>query len=339
MRILITGGAGFIGSNFVRHLRARHPDYRLTVLDALTYAGSLDNLPPELLDDGRFRFCHGNIRNAAFVEELMAEADAVVHLAAETHVARSIHDTVAFFETDVLGTQAVANAAVRHPVERFIHLSTSEVYGSARSVPMTEDHPLCPTTPYASAKLGADRLVYAYAITFGLPAIILRPFNTYGPWQHLEKVVPRFVTSALAREPLTVHGDGSNTRDWLYVADLCEAIDLALHADLARLAREPINLGTGRETGIRELAELILRQTGRPAASLRFLPDRPGQVRQHRAATEQAERLLGWRARTDLEAGLEQTCRWYAEHEAWWRKLRWMRSVTITGPSGQKIEY
>ena len=339
MRLLITGGAGFIGSNFVRHIRERYPDYRLIVLDALTYAGSLENLPSDLLEDGRFRFYHGNIRNAALVEELMAEADAVIHFAAETHVPRSIHDTVAFFETDVLGTQAVANAAVRHPVERFIHISTSEVYGSARSVPMTEEHPLGPTTPYASAKAGADRLVYSYGVTFGLPAVILRPFNTYGPRQHLEKVIPRFITSALAGEPLTVHGDGSSTRDWLYVADLCEAIDRALHIERALVAGEVLNLGTGRETGIQALAELILRQTGRPTTGLRFIEDRPGQVRQHRASTAKAERLLGWRAQTGLEAGLEQTCRWYAEHEGWWRKMRWMRSVTITGPSGQKIEY
>ena len=174
-RILITGGAGFIGSHFVNYVLDHHPDYHLVVLDALTYAGSLDNFPEALRTNSNFRFCHGNVRNTNLVEDLVADADVVVHFAAETHVPRSVHDTLSFFETDVLGTQSVVGAVVKHPIERFIHISSSEISGTAEFVPMTEEHPLNPTTPYASAKTGADRLVYSYYVTYGLPCLVLRP--------------------------------------------------------------------------------------------------------------------------------------------------------------------
>src|SRR5947209_3547530 len=196
-RILITGGAGFIGSNFVRYILNTYPDYTVTVLDALTYAGNLDNFDDRTKEDPRFIFWQGNVQNGEMVSELVAQCDAVVHFAAETHVARSIYDNTTFFQTDVLGTQVIANAVLKHKIERFIHISTSEVYGSAEYDPMDELHPLLPTTPYAGAKCGADRLVYSYYVTYGIPAVILRPFNNYGPHQHLEKVVPRFITSAL----------------------------------------------------------------------------------------------------------------------------------------------
>lgn len=338
-RILITGGAGFIGSRFANYLMERYPDYRLIVLDALTYAGSLDNFPESFHNHSRFRFCYGNIRNVAIVEELVADADIVVHFAAETHVPRSLSDTVTFFETDVLGTQAVVSAVLKRPIERLIHVSSSEVYGTAASTPMTEDHPLNPTTPYASAKAGADRLVYSYYATYGLPCVILRPFNTYGPHQHLEKAIPRFITNALMGEPLTVHGDGSFSRDWVYVEDLCRALDLALHADLQAVAGEAINLGTGRDTPILTVADRILDMLGKPRALLRFAQDRPGQVRQHLASTAKAGRLLGWKTEIDLEVGLERTIRWYTAHQEWWRQRLWMRSVTVTDPAGKTSTY
>ncbi len=339
MRVLVTGGAGFIGSNFVRFLMERDPSCEVSVLDALTYAGNLDNLPDSYADDARFRFVLGNVRNTALVEELVSQSDVVVHLAAETHVPRSIHDTITFFETDVLGTQTVVNAILKHPVERFIHVSSSEVYGTAEVAPMTEDHPLNPTTPYAAAKAGADRLVYSYHAAFGLPCVILRPFNTYGPNQHLEKVIPRFVTSALSGEPLVVHGDGTSSRDWLYVGDLCAALDRALRADLDRVKGQAINLGAGVDTSILGLAQLIVDKLGRSRNLITFMADRPGQVRRHIASTDRALGLLGWKAEMSIEAGLERTIRWYAEHAAWWRKLRWMKSVTIAGPGGQKLTY
>ena len=218
--ILATGGAGFIGSNFVRYLYENYPDYRILVLDLLTYAGSVENLPVGFnqVSNGRLQFWYGDVRNAALVDTLVAESDVVVHFAAETHVTRSIYDNYHFFETDVLGTQVVANAVLKHAkrVNRFIHISTSEVYGTAVAEKMSEDHPLLPMSPYASAKAGADRLVYSYWATYQLPAIIVRPFNQYGPHQHLEKVIPRFITSCLLDEPLRVHGDGSAARDFTH---------------------------------------------------------------------------------------------------------------------------
>lgn len=337
--MLVTGGAGFIGSNLVRRLVARHPAWQVTVLDALTYAGNLDNLPGSWRDDPRFRFVHGNIRNGALVEELTAQSDVVVHLAAETHVPRSLHDNVVFVETDVLGTQTMLNAALRHPVERFVHVSTSEVYGTAAAVPMTEDHPLNPTTPYAGAKAGADRLAYSYHCTYGLPCVIVRPFNTYGPYQHLEKAIPRFVSAALTGSPLTVHGDGSNSRDWVFVEDLCDGLERVVLADLARVNGQVLNLGTGVDTSIRAIAEMIVDGTGRPRSLLTFSEDRPGQVRRHIAGAARAAELLGWRASTPLAEGLARTIRWYVEHRDWWEKLLWMKSVAIVGPGGQKVTY
>jgi dTDP-glucose 4,6-dehydratase len=220
--ILVTGGAGFIASNFVRYILEKYTNYRVMVLDCLSYAGNPENFNGGVIDSARFSFWYGNVRNPEIVNTMVSQADVVVHMAAETHVARSIYDNAVFFETDVLGTQVVANAVLKNRnVERFIHVSTSEVYGTALTEPMAEEHPLNPASPYASAKAGADRLVYSYYVTYGIPAIIVRPFNNYGPYQHLEKVIPRFITSALLNEPLTIHGDGKSLRDWLYVEDHC----------------------------------------------------------------------------------------------------------------------
>ncbi len=339
MRLLITGGAGFIGSAMVRHLMARYPQYSVTVLDALTYAGGVDNFPESLRNHAGFRFCHGNVRNTGLMEELLADADVIIHFAAETHVPRSLHDTLSFYETDVLGTQSVVGAVLKHPVERFIHISSSESYGTAVFAPMTEEHPLNPTTPYASAKAAADRLVYSYWVTYDLPCVILRPFNTYGPHQHLEKVIPRFITSALMDEPLVIHGDGRHSRDWVYVEDLCDGIDRAIHTDLSLLRGMAINLGTGVATPILTVAELILDILGKPRSLLTFSNDRPGQVVCHCASAEKAKRLLGWQPATKLADGLAKTIRWYAEHPDWWQRRLWMRAVTITDSKGRTSTY
>lgn len=231
--ILVTGGAGFIGSNFVRHIYRKYPDYRILVLDALTYAASVQNLPEGSFDAERFEFWYGNVLNADIVDALVKQSEVVVHFAAESHVTRSIFDNRQFFETDVLGTQVVANSVLRNRdrVRLFVHISTSEVFGTAETPLMSEDHPLRPMSPYAAAKCGADRLVYSYWATYRIPAVIVRPFNNYGPFQHLEKVLPRFITSCLLGEPMTVHGDGSARRDFLFVADHCDALDRLLHAD------------------------------------------------------------------------------------------------------------
>src|SRR5216684_5289114 len=237
--ILITGGAGFIGANLVNYLSEKYPEDRIIVLDILTYAGSVENLPKDMLQGQHplRRFWYGNVCNAALVDTLVEEADVVIHLAAETHVTRSIFDSLLFFQTDVLGTQTVANAIVKAAgkVKRFIHISSSEVYGSASDEAMDEEHPLNPMSPYASAKCGADRLVYSYWATYKIPAVIVRPFNNYGPYQHLEKAVPRFITSCILGEPITVHGDGSAARDFIFVLDHARALDLLMHAPRERV--------------------------------------------------------------------------------------------------------
>jgi len=335
--ILITGGAGFIGSNFVEYLFNTHPDYRLIVLDALTYAGKLDSIPEEIKSSPRFEFWHGNVCNSELVNDLVGKADIVVHLAAESHVARSIFDNRIFFETDVLGTQTVANAVLKHhdTVERFIHVSSSEVYGTASEIPMTEEHPLNPTTPYAGAKAGADRLVYSYWVTYDIPAVILRPFNNYGPRQHLEKAIPRFIARALRGKPLAIHGAGTNTRDWVYVEDCCKAMDRAMHAKLERIRGEAINIGTGRELDILSIAKRIQQKYEIP---IEFVGDRPGQVERHCGSTEKAQALLGWRAGTSFEDGLERAVDWYSKNEDWWKEQVWMETVQIRTKTGE-IEY
>jgi dTDP-glucose 4,6-dehydratase len=327
---LITGGAGFIGSNFLHHLYTRYPDYRILVLDLLTYAGSVDNLPANYEDrDSRLEFWYGDVRNAALVESLVERADVVVHFAAETHVTRSIYDNYHFFETDVLGTQVVANAILRNArkVERFIHISTSEVYGSALTEQMSEEHPLMPMSPYASAKAGADRLVYSYWATYRLPAIIVRPFNNFGPRQHLEKMVPRFITSCLLNEQLTVHGDGSALRDWLFVGDTCRALDKLVHCELKDVVGEAINLGSGSHLSVLDIARLVAAKMGQSEDLISYVGDRPGQVFRHTADARKAERLLDWTPTLSFEEGLERTVAWYRENVGWWRKQLWMRDT------------
>jgi dTDP-glucose 4,6-dehydratase len=272
---------------------------------------------------------------------LISEADVVIHFAAESHVARSIYDNAIFFETDVLGTQVVSNAVLKHKnsVERFIHISTSEVYGSAETVPMTEEHPLNPTTPYAAAKAGADRLVYSYYVTYDIPAVIIRPYNQYGPKQHLEKVIPRFITNTLLNEPLTVHGTGDNTRDWVYVEDLCQALDKVMHVGLEKIKGQVINIGTGKDTSINEIANMVLTKLNKPRAVVDHCEDRFGQVTRHVASTDKAYRILDWNATTAFDKGLDLTIKWYEQNPEWWRKQLWMRHVPMKDSKGNVTYY
>jgi dTDP-glucose 4,6-dehydratase len=339
--ILVTGGAGFVGSNFVHHLYTKYPQYRILVLDLLTYAGSVDNLPTDFHDahhNGRLEFWYGDVRNASLAESLVRRSDIVVHFAAETHVTRSIFDNYHFFETDVLGTQTIANAVLRcaDRVERFVNISTSEVYGTARTEQMTEEHPLMPLSPYASAKAGADRLVYSYFATYDIPAIIVRPFNNYGPRQHLEKVVPRFITSCLLGEPLRVHGDGSAMRDWTHVEDTCGALDCILHGDLGTLRGEVINIGSGESVSIAEIARMVVRVMGAPPSLITYVGERPGQVFRHTADRSKAERLIGWTPRVTFEDGLRRTAEWYRNHRDWWQKQLWMREIPVVTRAGDQ---
>lgn len=325
--ILITGGAGFIGSNFVNHIYRKYPNYKIILLDALTYAGNLDNLTPEMKRDDRFRFYHGNITRADMVNALVEESDVVVHFAAESHVTRSIYDNTIFFTTDVLGTQILANAVVNYPVERFIHISSSEVYGTALSDAMDEDHPLNPLSPYAAAKAGADRLVYSYMHTYGIPAVIVRPFNNYGPCQHIEKAIPNFIVSALQNEPVTIHGQGLSSRDWMFVSDTCEGVDKILHADLETVKGQTINLGSEEDVNVLDIARMILKIMNKPESLLNYIEDRPGQVSRHIACAKKARNLLGWEATIKLEEGLKKTVEFYSNNPKWWERYLWMKEL------------
>ncbi len=319
-RVLVTGGAGFIPSNLIRHLLAA-TDHEVVSLDALTYAGNLENLA-DVMSHERLSFVHGDIRNRDLVRELVDGVDVIVNAAAESHVEKSIeHGASEFVTTNVEGTQILLDAIRETPVERFVLISSSEVYGTAESDPMDEEHPLNPRSPYAGTKAGADRLAYSYWTTYDLPIVIVRPFNNYGPRQHPEKVVPRFITQALADEPLTIHGDGGASRDWLFVDDDAEAIERVIEAPLEPLAGEVINVATGVDISVADIADLVLRVLGKSPELRAHVPERPGQVRRHIGSTEKAERLLGWRARTSFEEGLERTVAWYRENEAWWRAI------------------
>jgi dTDP-glucose 4,6-dehydratase len=320
-RVLVTGGAGFISSNVIRHLLAATP-YEVVSLDALTYAGNLENLA-DVMAHERLSFVHGDIRDCELVRALVSEVDVIVNAAAESHVEKSIEEGASeFVTTNVEGTQILLDAIRENPVERFVLISSSEVYGTAERAPMDEEHPLNPRSPYAATKAGADRLAYSYFTTYGLPIVIVRPFNNYGPRQHPEKVVPRFITQALAGLPLTIHGDGHASRDWLYVDDHAEAIEAAIEADVDQIAGEVINVATGVDVSVSDIADLVLDLLGKDASLKLNVEERPGQVDRHIGSTEKARRLLGWEARTTFAEGLERTVAWYRENEAWWRGAR-----------------
>lgn len=338
--ILVTGGAGFIGSNFIRFLYNKYPQYTLLVLDALTYAGSVENLPIDINKNeaNRLTFWYGNVRNGELIDTLVSQADIVVHFAAETHVTRSIYDNFLFFETDVLGTQTIANAVLKYRdrIERFIHISTSEVYGTARAAAMDEDHPLMPMSPYAAAKAGADRLVYSYWATYEIPTIIIRPFNNYGPYQHLEKAVPRFITSCLLDEKIRVHGDGGACRDYIYVEDTSQAIDVVMHADLQKVRGEVFNVASGTHRSILSIAKDIVKLLNIDESIITFVGDRPGQVFRHTGDISKIRNVLEWAPIVSWEEGLEKTIRWYTENRKWWEKQLWMRAVPIITKEGRR---
>jgi dTDP-glucose 4,6-dehydratase len=319
-RVLVTGGAGFIAANFIRHLLRKTP-YEVVSLDALTYAGNVENLS-DLMSHERLSFVHGDVRDASLVADVVSEVDVIVNAAAESHVEKSIEQGGSeFVTTNVEGTQILLDAIRANPVERFILISSSEVYGTAEYAPMDEEHPLNPRSPYAATKAGADRLAYSYFVTYGLPIVIVRPFNNYGPRQHPEKVIPRFVTQALRGEPLTIHGDGHASRDWLYVDDDAEAIEAIIATELDAVAGEVLNVATGVDISVNEIAALVLDMLDKPQALKANVPERPGQVDRHIGSTEKVRRLTGWSARTSFEEGLAKTIAWYRENEAWWRAI------------------
>jgi dTDP-glucose 4,6-dehydratase len=319
-RVLVTGGAGFISSGIVRYL-LESSRFEVVSLDALTYAGNLENLA-DVMAHPRLSFVHGDIRDRDLVRAVVAEVDVIVNAAAESHVEKSIEEGASeFVTTNVEGTQILLDAIREMPVERFILISSSEVYGTAEYAPMDEEHPLNPRSPYAATKAGADRLAYSYFVTYDLPIVVVRPFNNYGPRQHPEKVIPRFITQALRDEPLTVHGDGHASRDWLYVDDDAEAIEAVIAADIDDIAGEVVNVATGLDISVSEIADAVLEVLGKPASLKSFVDERPGQVDRHIGSTEKAERLLGWRARTSFQDGLARTVEWYRDNDGWWRGI------------------
>jgi dTDP-glucose 4,6-dehydratase len=318
IEVLVTGGAGFIGSNFVHYAIAAHPDWHVTTLDKLTYAGRLENLEG-VLDDPRHTFVRGDIADQAVAACLVERADIVVHFAAETHVDRSIHGAADFIRTDVFGTYVLLEAARRAThLRRFIQISTDEVYGSVPEGASRETDELKPRNPYAASKAGADRLAYSFWATYGVPVCVTRASNNYGARQFPEKVIPLFITNALDQQPLPLYGDGQNVRDWLHVDDHCQALDLIIERGVNG---EVYNVGGGNEVKNVDLTRTILDLTGRPASLIVPVPDRPGHDRRYALDTAKL-RALGWQPRHDFATGLRETVRWYQDHESWWRPIK-----------------
>ena len=322
MKLLVTGGAGFIGSHYVRRVLGDAwggpAPSSVVVLDKLSYAGNRANLAP-VEDDERLRFVHGDILDVRLTDELVAAADAVVHFAAETHVDRSILHAADFVETNVVGTQTLLDAALRHGVERFVHVSTDEVYGSIDEGSWDEGRPLEPNSPYAASKAGSDLLARAYFRTHALPVVVTRCSNNYGPYQFPEKMIPLFVTNLFAGARLSLYGEGVNVRDWLHVDDHCRAIHLVLHGGRPG---EVYNIGGGTELSSKELTGMLLEACGADWSSVDQVEDRKGHDLRYSLDFAKIQRELGYQPEVDFESGLADTIRWYADNEAWWRPLK-----------------
>ena len=318
VEVLVTGGAGFIGSNFVRYALAAHPDWRITTLDKLTYAGRLENLH-DVQDHPRHTFVRGDVADAAVAAPLVHAANIVVHFAAETHVDRSIQSAGEFITTDVFGTFVLLEAARQAPgLRRFVQISTDEVYGSVPEGASRETDELKPRNPYSASKAGADRLAYSYFATYGVPVIITRASNNYGPYQFPEKVIPLFVTNALDDLPVPLYGDGLNERDWLHVTDHCRALDLLIDAGTDG---EVYNVGGGNHVRNIDLTRRILALAGKPESLITPVADRPGHDRRYSLDTSKLQEL-GWSPSAEFEGGLAETVRWYVENEWWWRPIK-----------------
>ncbi len=321
-RLLVTGGAGFIGSCYVRDVLARRDGTRITVLDKVTYAGNEANLAPVRDDPDqaeRFRFVKGDIADPELVAPLVAEADAVVNFAAESHVDRSILDPEAFLRTGVIGVHVLLEAcrvATHRP--RFLQVSTDEVYGSVEEGSSREGDPLAPRSPYAAAKAAGELLVRSYVVTHGLDAVVTRGSNTFGPYHHPEKLIPLFITNAIDDLPLPLYGDGLQRRDWLYVADHADAVDHVLRHGAAG---ETYNIPGGTEMANRDTVALLLERLGKPWSLVRHVEDRPGHDRRYAMDGARIEGL-GWRPRTSFEQGLKETVDWFVANESWWRAAR-----------------
>jgi len=315
MRLFITGGAGFIGSNYVHHVLETTDD-EVTVYDALTYAGNLENLA-DLEGDPRYTFVHGDICDRAKVAEALPGHDAVVHFAAESHVDRSLLDPDVFVRTNCSGTNVMCDIAAQVGVERFVHISTDEVYGSIDEGSFTETDTLSPRSPYSAAKAGSDLIALAYHETYDLPVVVTRSSNQFGPYQFPEKLIPFFVTSLLDAKRVPLYGDGLNVRDWLFVRDNCEGVDLVLRQGTVG---EIYNIGAGNECTNREITDRLLSLLGKDESSVEYVEDRLGHDRRYSIATDKVA-ALGWQARRSFDEALDETVRFYADHRSWWEPL------------------
>lgn len=318
MRLLVTGGAGFIGSHFVRKTLRADPDAPVTVLDRLTYAGNPANLDPVRSAPG-FAFVTGDVSDAPLVDQLLAEHDAVLHFAAESHVDRSIQGARDFVLSNVVGTQTLLEAAHQHQVRRFVHVSTDEVYGSIPIGSWPESDPLRPHSPYAASKAASDLLALSYQHTHELPVVVTRCSNNYGPYQHPEKMIPLFVTTLLDGGMVPLYGDGSNVRDWLHVDDHCHALNLVLRHGRAG---EVYNIGGGTELSNRELTSRLLAACGADWNQVRHVPDRPGHDQRYSVDCRKIHDELGYSPRHTLDEGLAETVAWYRDNRAWWQPPR-----------------
>lgn len=325
--ILVTGGAGFIGSAFVRYMVETYPNYNIIVLDKLTYAGNIDNLLP-VHDEPNYRFERGDIADEQTVERVFLEhqIDTVVNFAAESHVDRSILSPHAFVQTDVVGVYILLEACRKLGVQRFHHVSTDEVYGSIEAGFFKEGDPLEPNSPYAASKAGGELMVRAYWATYGLHTTVTRGSNTFGPYQYPEKVAPFFITEAIDDRPLPLYGDGMQVRDWLYVDDHCKAIDIILHQGAAG---EIYNVGGENEHHNIDVTKLILEYLGKPESLIKYVADRPGHDRRYALTNDKLRASFGWEPNTHFETALKATVEWYVKNQWWWRKLK----------SGEYLEY
>jgi len=324
MKLLITGGAGFIGSNFVRHIFNTYPEYQIINLDKLTYAGNLDNLKDiaDIAGDGsRYRFVRGDISDKAVVESILTDGvDAVINFAAESHVDRSIDDSKIFVDTNVVGTTILLDACLKYKINRYVQISTDEVYGSLGPTgKFSEITPLAPNSPYSASKTSADLFVRAYYETYGMNTLITRCSNNYGPYQFPEKLIPLFITNAYGDNELPLYGDGMNIRDWIFVTDHCCAIDLVLHKGIPG---QVYNIGGNEEKDNTEITKTILKAMNKPASLIKYVKDRPGHDRRYAIDDTKIKKELGWTQEYDFETGMNETVKWYLDNKEWWDKIK-----------------
>ncbi|AIQ76756.1 dTDP-glucose 4,6-dehydratase [Paenibacillus odorifer] len=320
MKLLVTGGAGFIGSNFVLYMLQQHPDYEIVNVDALTYAGNLENLK-SIENHPNYTFVKADITDVTAMDELISQGvDVVVNFAAESHVDRSILEPEVFVKTNVLGTQVLLDAAKKYSITKFVQVSTDEVYGSLGATGLfTEETPLAPNSPYSASKAGGDLLVRAYHETFGLPVNITRCSNNYGPYQFPEKLIPLMISRALADQALPVYGDGMNIRDWLYVEDHCSAIDLVIHKGVNG---EVYNIGGNNERTNVHIVNTVLQELGKPDSLITYVQDRPGHDRRYGIDPTKIMNELGWKPKHTFETGIKETIQWYLNNREWWTRIQ-----------------